>query len=259
MYIGYKKCRNHKIVKLQITGENTERRGGVVDPDHALYWCRQAYVLSIHDRHGGPCDTAECYDDCPFDVVKYRVGEFVEAPEYDPDNPVGIWYVHTRKTAECYEDVPDDYTGMFQQYDQAGALEYRGTYVDGQPHGEFYVYTGGQLLQMYTLDRGVRSGVAREWNGDYLRSVCYYRNDTKHGFSTTYYPGGNPEILCRYLNGRLHGTYTQYHPNGIVWVETRYSDGKRIGRFHVYNPRTGNLKMKTKDLCAVQTYILKSK
>ena len=76
-YIGYKKCQNNKIVKLEILGYTNAKRKGITKKDFAKMRCSRAFVLDIYDMF----DENKKYDSaCGLHDKNflYKVGEIVE-------------------------------------------------------------------------------------------------------------------------------------------------------------------------------------
>lgn len=102
-FIAWKKCRDGKIVKLQIT-ENALRTGG------ARYSCRasEVLILDIFDGENN-CDEAISIDD---ETMIYRKGELVkDKEEFDPSllhSGAGIYFFITRAEAERAEYKIED-------------------------------------------------------------------------------------------------------------------------------------------------------
>ena len=73
MHIGYKKCQDNRIVKLEITGQHNEDRKDIVDKNYAPMRCSQAKVIEIYDMH----DKSVKYDEAMsfYKSLKYKVGE----------------------------------------------------------------------------------------------------------------------------------------------------------------------------------------
>ena len=94
-FIAWKKCRDARIVKLQVT-ENALRTGG------SRYFCRasEVMVLEVFDSNG-KCDEAVSIDD---ETLIYRKGELVkDEEEFDPSllhDGAGIHFFITRAEAE---------------------------------------------------------------------------------------------------------------------------------------------------------------
>ena len=98
-FIGFKKCREKRIVKLLIP-EDAKRSSATSRKCR----CSKASVLDIVDRDGAHHDTAVSGRLAPF---TYRVGETVEVPDFDENRwrecAAGIHFFLTRAEAEAYD------------------------------------------------------------------------------------------------------------------------------------------------------------
>lgn len=100
-FVGWKKCRDDLIVKLQIT-EDSKRSSAFCRQCR----CSKAVVLEIQNLDGtkSNADYAVSIRDGKF---KYRVGETVEVDDFDDDRmhecSTGIHFFITRKEAVTYE------------------------------------------------------------------------------------------------------------------------------------------------------------
>ena len=98
-FIGFKKCRGERIVKLFIP-EDAKRSSATSRKCR----CSKASVLDIVNQDGTHPDTAVSGR---LAVFTYRVGETVEVPDFDEDRweecAAGIHFFLTRAEAEEYD------------------------------------------------------------------------------------------------------------------------------------------------------------
>src|SRR5690606_23435258 len=104
-HIGYKKCSNNRIVKLEIIGDNNERRKYIVDHTHAKHRCSRATVIDIYNMDNKDEHYTEAYS-IYNDSFVYQVGETVKPELFDSniDNVCGggIHYFLSEETAYHY-------------------------------------------------------------------------------------------------------------------------------------------------------------
>lgn len=103
-HIGYKMCRNNRLVTLAITGRHTtEHRPGICDATHVKMRCSQAFVLNICDAITGKrYNTAQSGWDPSY---TYYRGRTVRPNHYDRSNAVcaaGIHYFLTPEAAKAW-------------------------------------------------------------------------------------------------------------------------------------------------------------
>lgn len=136
--IGYKKLLNGWIAKLEILGQNNEKRNNIIEPMRAKYRCSKAKVLKIFKQGkrgikitrkaiGGSYDTN----------FKYQVGKVVEVKNFDKNiDEVCSRGIHYFKSLECAKmwnlnPVFNKYTGTYKVWHDNGVLMYECVYKDG--------------------------------------------------------------------------------------------------------------------------------
>ena len=99
-FIGYKKCRNNLIVKLEIP-EDALRSSATTRKCR----CSKAKVVSITNLNVSKSELTEATSKKDSSFV-YKVGETVEVPDFDPNRfnecAPGIHFFVTRQEAESY-------------------------------------------------------------------------------------------------------------------------------------------------------------
>lgn len=161
-HIGYKKCRDGKIVKLAIMGKNNEGREWVVDPKFAKFRCSKAGVLDIYDPK-----TKESF----FQASSIRNADFIYSNGY----------IH-----EC-EYKYDDYinevctSGIHYYLNEEAAIGYddnKGQVVFHNGKTRFHYYSNGQIEIKYTIKKGKMHGKFVRFDGcGKLISESYYENN----------------------------------------------------------------------------------
>ena len=99
-FIGYKKCRNNLIVKLEIPADALRSSATT-----RKCRCSKAKVVSITNLNGSKSECTEATSKKDSSFV-YKVGETVEVPDFDPNRfnecAPGIHFFVTRQEAESY-------------------------------------------------------------------------------------------------------------------------------------------------------------
>ena len=99
-FIGYKKCRNNLIVKLEIPADALRSSATT-----RKCRCSKAKVVSITNLNGSKSEHTEATSKKDSSFV-YKIGETVEVPDFDPNRfnecSTGIHFFVTRKEAESY-------------------------------------------------------------------------------------------------------------------------------------------------------------
>ena len=99
-FIGYKKCRNNLIVKLEIPADALRSSA-----TGRKCRCSKAKVVSITNLNGSKSELTEATSKKDSSFV-YKVGETVEVPDFDPNRfnecAPGIHFFVTRQEAESY-------------------------------------------------------------------------------------------------------------------------------------------------------------
>lgn len=188
-HVGYKKCRDGKIVKLRIMGFNNEDRANVkrANAKYAQFRCSEAHVLDIYNPESGEKFTsATSFYDQRF---KYTLGQVVKVYDYNSDNSKvwtkGIHYFLNEKAAIGYNMVYGYVTIISRNkritYYENGTIQSTYTVKNGFNDGEFI---------KYDLDgEKVISGLFR--NGVFIEQTIY----STCGDKTRYvYSGGIVQI-----------------------------------------------------------------
>lgn len=157
----------------------------------------------------------------------------------------GVWtFYHkepnTLQTRIFYTaDIEQD---TFTSYYAKGAIQERGSYLNGNYHGLYQLfYENGQRKQEGAFLNGLRSD---EWKFYYETGVLkilggYYQN--KAGGIWKYYrENGSLEKEQEYKNGVAEGLYVEYFFNGKVFKKGTIKNQKINGKVEVYDV-TGNL------------------
>ena len=143
-HIGYKLCRDRRLVTLQITGETNESRPDVVDAQHAKLRTSRATVLSIQHADTNEIFTAAAsYYDSTF---VYVVGKEMTTSEYD-ENPKeicggGIHYFLSREAAFYYDSIPSNWCGIWYVWRNDGRLGEKSNFKNGKNDGLCEIYDG---------------------------------------------------------------------------------------------------------------------
>ena len=99
-FIGYKKCRNNLIVKLEIPADALRSSATT-----RKCRCSKAKAVSITNLNGSKSELTEATSKKDSSFV-YKVGETVEVPDFDPNRfnecAPGIHFFVTRQEAESY-------------------------------------------------------------------------------------------------------------------------------------------------------------
>ena len=163
-HIGYKKCGDY-VVKLEIIGENNERRLDVVDAckEYAKFRTSKACVQEIFNLDGSVSNVCEIKSDYDPNFV-YKKGELVEAKYENEICSDGIHYFLSFETAKFYGIRPlgKDYTGVWKSWYLNSQLQYQGEWKNGKREGIHYRWLGnGQLWRREEWKDGVEDGNTR--------------------------------------------------------------------------------------------------
>lgn len=224
MTIGYKKCRDNKIVELEILGQNNENRPDIYDKNFAKMRCSKARVLKIYDMF----DESLKYDTafsmrCIDSDFAYKVGKIVEPDYYDSTIETvctnGIHYFLTKEAAFGYGFreylLAHTYTGEIVDYFDDGRIHYRYNYVNG-------------LLE------GIVIGYFQNGEIDFQQR---YEKDKLNGISEVYHFLA-PHFVSRrisFKNGVKDGIFESFYENGKIEKRGNYKDGKEIGLFESWD------------------------
>ena len=234
-HIGYKKCRDGRIVVLEILGKHNEDREGIVDEQFAKMRCSRARVIRIYDMHDQTIEYDEAfgiYDK----TVKYTVGEVVE-PIDEFDNYLdkvcgsGIHYFLTEEPAYYWEYKPKN--GLYKSWYESGQVWERFTSKNGELDGLYEEWRpNGQILSRWTCKNGELDGLYESWysNGQ-MRGRCTYRNGEKDGLCESWHENGQMRRRYEYVNGEVDGLYETWHSNGQMRARYSCVNGEPDGLF----------------------------
>ena len=158
-HIGYKKCQDGRIVKLEIIGQHNENRKDIVDKNFARIRCSEARVLDIYDMYDSRIKYSEAFGlhDRTF---SYRRGEIVKSDHFDLDLEQvcsnGIHYYLSEEPA-IFWNIPKDRDGMHKKF-----------------------YQNGQIARVYNRKNGKFDGIYEEFDHDgKIRKRCTYKDSIK--------------------------------------------------------------------------------
>lgn len=108
-HIGYKKCRNNRIVVLEILGEHNEIREDIFDSRYAQMRTSRAKVLDIYNMYDSSEKYQNAFSLCISDF-EYKIGEIVEPDQFDTNitkiSAGGIHYFLTEHGASNFNHIP---------------------------------------------------------------------------------------------------------------------------------------------------------
>jgi len=147
-------------------------------------------------------------------------------------NEEGLWSFY------IFDELSETYTykdgvrnGPYISYDDSGAEQTTGNYVDGLYDGVWRNYQSGKLTIMNTYTNGVRNGPSSSSFGDGMW-VGNYVDDLRDGVWSFYYLGTLSETVT-YKNNVKNGPYSSYYDDE-GWVGN-YVDGKKEGVWDSYS------------------------
>ena len=217
-HIGYKKCRDERIVMLEIIGDHNEEREDIVDKRFAKMRCSKARVIRIYNMH----DRSIEYEDA-FGIYdksfKYVVGEVVEPVNNfnrDPNKlcAIGIHYFLKEEPAYFWNYMPKN--GLYKSWHPNGQIFVRCTYKNERTNGPHKSWhSNGQMRYRYTYKNGEIDGLYKEWYDNGQMSVrCTHKNGMLDGSHKSWYSNGQKLERCTYKDGELHGLCKTWHSNG---------------------------------------------
>ena len=62
------------------------------------------------------------------------------------------------------------------------------------------------------------------------KNAIEFKDDKRHGKSTTWYENGQKEMEGDFKDGKKHGKHTYWYENGKKWSESEYKDDKKHGK-----------------------------
>jgi antitoxin component YwqK of YwqJK toxin-antitoxin module len=229
IHIGYKKCRDNKLVILEILGENNEERDGVSDKYYAKMRCSKAKVLWIFDMDDDTIQYDEAYG-IYNPKFRYEVGQIVEPDHFNPNlNTIcggGIHYFLSSDGAYMYNLNPHSakYTGQYENRNNTGNLLGRINLIDGKRHGfqEIY-YLNGQLKTREEYEHGKLVGSKEKWydNGQIMEFIH------SHGLCEKWYKNGQIKERSNYENGRQTGDVETWYEDGQPRERSIFTDNKK--------------------------------
>lgn len=217
MSVGYKKCADDRIVKLEILGETNENRDSIVGPEFASMRCSEAKVLSIYDVHSDNAhEIAYSLYDPDFE---YKVGQVVKADDFEPDINVvhapGIHYYLSEEPALHYEHecCGETKNGVYKEWHDNGVMKLLCNYIDNKLDGEF-----------------------KRWHeNENLMCNSNYSNGRLNGEFSTWYENGNKNTIYHYIDGVHSGEHNVWHENGNLKCKTNYLNGLFHGEGSIWN------------------------
>lgn len=138
------------------------------------------------------------------------------------------------------------YLSIAQQYNNLGAVEIEGPYVQWYPNGEKAIagsykngrqqgvwtlwYDNGKMMLQETLAEGSRQGESKGWhkNGSLAGSGSYVDN-MRHGIWTVWYENGAKMQEGSYDHDMRSGLWTFYYENGSRKEAGAYENGEQTG------------------------------
>ena len=232
-HIGYKKCRDGRIVVLEILEKHNEDRRDIVDKQFAKMRCSKARVIRIYNMHDQSIEYDEAYG--IYDkTFKYTVGEVVE-PVDEFDNYLdevcgsGIHYFLTEEPAYYWKYKPEN--GPYESWNSNGQMWMRYTYKNGKPDGLYESWQSNGLMDTrYTYKNGELDGLWESWYENGKMSVrCTYKNGEFDGLYESRYSNGQMRVRCTYKNGKLDGPSESWYLNGQIWKRCTFKNGKFDG------------------------------
>lgn len=180
--IVFKKCHSPNalvVLKKLKDSKTTEERPFVVDKNYAQFRADKLFVhkiLTLPDLKEIDC-ARSLYDS----YFQYRVGEIVEAPEYDPSLDIvsgkGLHFFHSFVAALCfgfvYRDIYEYYDGIWYDYNYNGLLISTHELKKGIMHGkQLEFHEDGTIIQeKFIYQDAIHCDTNR------LVLSCYFKDD----------------------------------------------------------------------------------
>lgn len=253
-HIGYKKCRDNIMLKLEILGKNNEKRENAVVPEFAKMRSSKVKVLKIYKLHfnqkGKRVETvmnhvtAQSKHDIKF---KYKFNEIIEVDTYDENIEnvcsQGIHYFMSEEAAYYYDFTPQN--GICKRWYDNGVLMYQFNCRYGKRNGiKKEWFDTGILKSQENYLRDILHGKTKTWYHDgKLQCVINYKWGIPNGKIETYHSNGNLEKICFYENDKLCGKYMEYYSIGKLKSICFYENGMLNGFKKLYF-RNGQIKYK---------------
>jgi hypothetical protein len=149
---GYKKCRDNKIVVLEINSldRNNMLRKNIIDKQHAHFRCDLAKVIDIYDMNNKDIKYSCAISFCD-PKFKYKLNNIVRSDDYCTDieqvRECGIHYFLYEESAYFYSILQPanginviDYTGPYKEWRSNGRLCIQCHYVNSKLSGKYESY-----------------------------------------------------------------------------------------------------------------------
>ena len=94
------------------------------------------------------------------------------------------------------------------------------------------------LKRIREQEKGLR--YYKEYKGDQIVDVGYFRNDEPHGLWVVYDPNGDTSYTAKFNEGKLDGRVTHYHKNATIEMVQDYEDDEKHGKA-IYFDTLGNV------------------
>lgn len=160
----------------------------------------------------------------------------------------GKWYNYAPNgviinMAEYENDIK---SGIYMEFDKAGAIAIQESYKNGKLHGEQKKYGAGPngriLKSSFTYNNGEFHGTCTEFtDAGLIRSLIQYNEGKKHGETKWFYSSGKLAMQQTYVNNVLEGSQKVYNQQGILTSNGEYKGGQKSGMWTEYYD-TGKMK-----------------
>ena len=163
--IGYKKCKLDRIAKLQILGQNNEKRESIADKRYAKFRANKVKVLEIYNAQDSTITHNEAQS--LFDSnVKYVVNDIVKPDSYhpDPENVCsnGIHYYLTEEAAYHWESRSD---GLIKTFYDDGTIKCEREMRNNKVNGSYTTfYNNGNVFEKMNFENGHLHGPYEQWS-----------------------------------------------------------------------------------------------
>lgn len=150
---------------------------------------------------------------------------------FEDDKPTGEWVWlfpnGSRRRVENYYDGLLD--GLYEEYDSVGNLLTKGSYSEGEKHGEWETRIG-DIIEYGSYEYGVKTGLWKEYfiESERLRFSGQFRSGDAVGVHKWLYTNGQIEQVGEYKGGLEHKTWYKYNYDGSVYMTRTYRFGKLI-------------------------------
>lgn len=266
-YVGYKRCGNH-IVKLEILGKTNRSRNNI-NQKFAKLRTNKVKVLGITKLGNNLKYLKEKVESVQSDYNRafaYSLGKTITEYRFDDNlNHVcsnGIHYYETEECAKFHGRTPQNYTGIWKEWNESGVLIVEHNYKNGYKHGACkgwsfsgiltsesnyrngklhgiqrdYDTDSGKLIEESTYKDGKPHGITKEWGyDDDSTKDSNYIDGKLHGTQKTWDADGVLIEDFNYWYGDLHGPQKEWTSEGILISEKNYKNGKQIDLQTVWN------------------------